>query len=129
MEPNVQIVSESDDVEQAAKKMRESEIGFLPVCDSTGRNLVGTLTDRDITLRLVAEGKPPDTKVGEVMTTLPVFCHFDDNVDQARELMGKHQISRMIILDGNDEIAGVISLADIAGDPSSGETLKEIKAT
>ena len=130
MEDKVKSVDQNDDVGKAAKMMRDSEIGFVPVCDPESSKLVGTLTDRDITIRLVAENKPPKTKVAEIMSRAPMFCHCNDDVEEARELMEANQISRMIVLDENERLAGVISLFDIAGIESTdrtGETLSEIK--
>jgi CBS domain-containing protein len=127
MEQNVQFVRRDDEVGSAAKTMRDAEIGFLPVCDPENNKIVGTLTDRDIAIRLVAEGKEPETPVSDVMTTAPIFCHSHDDIDQARKLMESHQVSRVIVLDDNDVLAGIISLADIADDESSAQTLHEIK--
>ncbi len=130
MENNVKFVGQNDDAGKAAKIMRDAEIGFVPVCDPKSSKLVGTLTDRDITIRLVAENKPPKTRVADIMSTHPIFCHADDDVEEARELMEAHQVSRMIVLDENERVTGVISLADITGNDRTaraGETLSEIK--
>jgi CBS domain-containing protein len=127
MEQNIQFVRRDDEVTTAAKTMRDAEIGFVPVCDPENNEIVGTLTDRDIAIRLVAEGKKPETPVSDVMTTAPIFCHSDDDIDKARELMESHQVSRIIVLDDHDRLAGIISLADIADDDSSGQTLHKIK--
>ena len=130
MEDKVKSVDQNDDVGKAAKMMRDSEIGFVPVCDPESSKLVGTLTDRDITIRLVAENKPPKTNVAEIMSTAPMYCHTDDDVEEARELMEAHRISGMIVVDENEKLAGVISLADIAGTGTTdeaGETLTQIK--
>jgi CBS domain-containing protein len=127
MEQNIQFIGRDDEVASAAKTMRDAEIGFLPVCDPENHEIVGTLTDRDIAIRLVAEGKEPEIPVSDVMTTAPIFCHSDDDIDKARELMESHQVSRVIVLDDNDGLAGIISLADIADDESSGQTLHQIK--
>lgn len=127
MSKNVQFVHENDDVRDAARKMRDVEIGFLPVCDSETNKLIGTLTDRDITIRMAAEGRTPDVPVEEIMSTAPLFCHANDDLAVARSLMEAHQVSRMIVLDEHNQLAGVISLADIASQGTSGETLREIK--
>jgi CBS domain-containing protein len=128
MEQNVQFVNRDDEVASAAKTMRDADIGFLPVCDRETNKIVGTLTDRDIAIRLVAEGKEAEIPVSDVMTTAPIFCHSHDDIDKARELMESHQVSRVIVLDDNDGLSGIISLADIVDDESSfGQTLHEIK--
>ena len=69
MEQDIQLVHRDDEVASAAKTMRDAEIGFLPVCDRENNKIVGTLTDRDIAIRLVAEGKEPRRSVSDVMTT------------------------------------------------------------
>ena len=98
------------------------------MCDPENNKIVGTLTDRDIAIRLVAQRKEAETPVSEIMSTAPIFCHSDDDVEEARKLMEAHQISRMIVLDDNDGLAGIISLAEISADEeSSGQTLHEIK--
>jgi CBS domain-containing protein len=122
MENDVKVVRPNDDIAKAASMMRDLEVVFLPVYDSENARLVGTLTDRDIAIRLVAERKPLKTKVSEVMSKEPVFCPDTDEVDEARDLMESHQVSWMIILDENEQIAGVISLSDL---DSPGNTLEE----
>ena len=97
------------------------------MCDLENKQVVGTLTDRDIAIRIVAEKREAEIPVSEVMTTAPIFCNSDDDVEQARELMESHQVSRLIVLDNNKRLAGVISLADIPDHKSSGQTLHEIK--
>ena len=104
--------------------MKEAEIGFLLVCDPENNKIVGTLTDRDIAIRLVAQRKEAETSVSEIMSTAPIFCHSDDDVDKARELMESHQVSRMIVLDDNDGLAGILSLRDITDNESSAQTLR-----
>jgi CBS domain-containing protein len=116
MEKDVQFVFADEKVDSAAEMMRDSEIGFVPVCDPENKKVVGTLTDRDIAIRIVAESRAAETPVSEVMTTAPIFCNSDDDVGQARELMESHQVSRVIVLDNSERLAGVISLADIAED-------------
>src|SRR5258708_40169066 len=96
MENTVKFVRQNDAVSKAAEMMRDGEIGFVPVCDPKSSKLIGTLTDRDIAVRLLAENKPLKTRLAEIMSTAPVFYHAGDNVEEARELMEAHQISRMI---------------------------------
>src|SRR5258708_13363477 len=110
MENNVKFVRQNDAVSKAAEMMRDGEIGFVPVCDPKSSKLIGTLTDRDIAVRLVAENKPLKTKVAEIMSTAPVFCHADDNVEEARELLQAHHIPRIIFLNQNEQLPPPISL-------------------
>src|SRR5438445_10236165 len=104
MTEHVQTIGADGSVREAAAMMRQSDIGFLPVCDLD--RLVGTITDRDIAVRLVSEGKSYDTSVRDVMTTAPVYCQIDDDVEHARMLMEEHQVSRLIVLEDGARIAG-----------------------
>jgi CBS domain-containing protein len=127
MNRDIKIINLQDDASSAAKMMRDCDIGFVPVCDSQRGKLVGTLTDRDIAVRLVAASKNPNTPIRDIMTSKVIFCHEDDDVTEARELMESHQVSRMMVLDSHEQIAGIIGLRDIAGDDETSETLAAIK--
>jgi CBS domain-containing protein len=113
MKIDIQCVFPDDTAASAARKMREQNVGFLPVCDEDG-NVLGTLTDRDIAIRCVGEGKPGDTPAGELMTCEVVACKATDDVDTAEEIMGRHQKSRIMCLDEDGYLVGVISLSDVA---------------
>jgi CBS domain-containing protein len=128
MKRNVQCISPHEDVHLAAVRMRDENIGFLPVCDVAGK-VVGTLTDRDITVRLVAGHYPPSTPVKEVMSREVIACRATDALAHAEELMARHQKSRMVCLDDSGRLLGIISLSDIAECEESGraaEILKEV---
>lgn len=127
MSKNIQFVREDDDIRDAARKMRDADIGFLAVCDSETNRLVGTLTERDIIIRMAAQGRTPDAPVEEIMSTAPLFCHADDHLAEARSLMESHQVSRMIVLDENNQLAGVISLTAIASQDTSDDSPRQIK--
>jgi len=113
MKRDVQCVQPTDPVQAAARRMRDANIGFLPVCDSS-RKVLGAITDRDIALRIVADSRPPTTAIGDVMTREVVACAPGDDVRRAEELMGKQHKSRMIVADEEWRLVGVISLSDIA---------------
>ncbi len=113
MKTQVECVTQDEAVEVAARKMRDANIGFLPVCDRQMK-VLGTLTDRDIAIRVVAERLPIATKVQEVMSKEVVSCRPEDDIRRAEELMGQKQKSRILCLDANGKLAGVISLSDIA---------------
>ena len=113
MKRDVQCVQPTDPVQAAARRMRDANIGFLPVCDSS-RKVLGAITDRDIALRIVADGRPPTTAIDDVMTREVVACAPGDDVRRAEELMGKQHKSRMIVADEEWRLVGVISLSDIA---------------
>jgi CBS domain-containing protein len=97
----------------AAAKMREFDVGSLPVCD--GDRLEGLLTDRDIAVRLVAAGLDPNnTKVSEIMTPGATYCFDDQSLDEAAMIMEAHQIRRLPILDREKHLIGMLSLGDLA---------------
>lgn len=113
MKRPVSCVSPKDSCQDAAIKMREENVGFLPVCDAH-RKVVGTVTDRDIAIRLVAERHEPTTSVEEIMSRELVSCFENDDLRQAEELMGQYHKSRILCLDAKGFLVGVISLSDIA---------------
>jgi CBS domain-containing protein len=114
MKREVQFARDSDTVQAAAQRMRDRNIGFLPVCDQAGR-VVGTLTDRDIAIRLVAEDRgAASCTVGQVMTTEVIACRPTDDLAEAERLMATRKKSRVLVTDGAGAIRGVISLSDVA---------------
>jgi CBS domain-containing protein len=110
----------------AAERMRSDNIGFLPVCDASGR-VVGTITDRDIAMRVVADERPPHTRVEDVMTHEVIACSPSDDVHRAEQLMGKYNKSRIICVDDAGHPVGVISLSDIAQHESSEQTARTMR--
>lgn len=113
MTPNVDVIRPDATLQEAAQKMRSLDVGPLPVCD--GERLVGMLTDRDITVRATAEGKDPkSTPVRDVMTPDVIYCHDDRDLDEAARLMERHQIRRLLVMDKNQRLVGIISLGDLA---------------
>jgi CBS domain-containing protein len=112
MKTDVKCVWIDDPARIAAKLMRDEGIGFLPVCDAD-RRAVGTITDRDLTVRVLAAGLPESTRIGDVMTDEVVSCGPDDDVLIAENLMAKHHKSRIMCTE-NGRLVGVISLSDIA---------------
>lgn len=129
MNEKVERVRADESLRSAAERMRDHDIGFLPVCDAKGV-VVGTITDRDIVIRGLADGKT-EGKIAECMTGEVVSCFGKDDVDRAEELMSLYQKSRIVILDDQGMLAGVISLADIARSrkrKESGDTLRDVKS-
>lgn len=97
----------------AALKMKELDIGVLPVCDE-GR-LVGMITDRDITLRSVSEGHDPrEVRVRDVMTADVVFCQQEQPLSEVAELMRDKQVRRLPVLDNEHRLVGILSIGDLA---------------
>lgn len=117
-----------DSVRKAAVTMRDRGVGFLPICDNEGR-ILGTLTDRDIALRVVADDVPLETSVIEVMTREVVGCRPEADIREAQRLMATRQKSRILCLDDGGHVVGVISLSDIAQYESPervGETARRV---
>ncbi|MFO0745102.1 MAG: CBS domain-containing protein [Myxococcota bacterium] len=115
----------------AAAKMRDRDIGFLPVCDRSSGRLIGTLTDRDLAIRLVALGKDCDTAVEVVMSRDRITCRGSDDVRVAEKAMSDNQKARIVVIDDRGVPVGVISFADLARrtEPvATAETLKQVKA-
>ncbi len=128
MKKDIECISPRDTVEDAACKMRDENIGFLPVCDQSMK-VQGTLTDRDIALRVVASGKDSDTLVEDVMTREVISCSALDDVQKAEKRMAQNRKSRIMCLDDGGRLVGVISLSDIAQHSPgtrAADTLREI---
>jgi len=129
MTRNVEIVHPDDTLQHAAQKMRERDIGFLPVYE--GDQLVGVVSDRDLVLRGLAEGMSAKDTLGRDMVTSPVFsCYEDDDVKEAAKIMEKNQIRRMVVRDRNDKkVIGIVSLGDLATNTDkkmSGDVLQSV---
>ena len=129
MKREVEFVDPKERIERAARLMRDEDVGFLPVCDEN-RKVVGTLTDRDIVIRGLAEGKDGKDRVQEVMTEDVVGCQPTDDIRRALQLMSEHKIKRMLCLDDNGQLLGVLSLSDLAAyeeEGATGDTYKRVK--
>lgn len=113
MSTEIEILSPESTIQQAAERMRRCGIGMLPICD--GARILGTLTDRDITIRATAEGNDPRvTRVSEVMSSDVCYCYEDDDVNVVARIMRDRQIRRMPVLDRGKNLVGIVSLGDIA---------------
>lgn len=117
---------------EAAQRMRDLDVGPLPVCGDNDR-LVGMITDRDIIVRAVAEGHDPNTaRVQDVMTPDIIYCFEDQNVSEAADLMKEHQVRRLAVLNRDKRLVGIISLGDLAvetgDDQLSGDTVEAVSA-
>lgn len=107
-----QIVHPDDTLQSVANKMCELDIGFLPVGE--GDRLLGTITDRDITVRAVAAGHAPQTRVGDFMTKEVLYCFEDDDIDAAMKNMAKIKVRRLPVVNRDKRLVGIVSLADAA---------------
>ncbi|WP_019140226.1 CBS domain-containing protein [Noviherbaspirillum massiliense] len=113
MSHDVTVISPDDNLQQAAQRMRDQNIGAIPVCN--GKKLVGMITDRDITIRAVADGKAPaDCRVSDVMSDQVLWCYEDQTVGEVLQQMGEQQIRRIPVINRNMELTGVVSLGDLA---------------
>lgn len=130
MTTNVESIKPDTAVHDAATRMKERNTGFLPVVDND--KIAGVVTDRDITLRVVAEGKDPKTvKVSDIMTRGGESCKHDSDLSDVVELMKNKRVRRVLVMDDNDKLAGVLSLGDVAIHSESatgGEVLEEISS-
>jgi CBS domain-containing protein len=119
-----------DPVFEAAKIMAQRDVGVVPICESMDtRRLIGCLTDRDIVVRVVAEGRNPSVPVVDVMTTHLFTVRPEDPIAHARELMEENQIRRLLVVDEYGSLMGVVSTADLAravAEVEVGETLEAI---
>jgi CBS domain-containing protein len=129
MKTDVKCVAPTDPVTVAARRMRDENIGFLPVCEDDG-TVRGTLTDRDITIRVIAAERPVSSQVKEIMTPEVVACKETDDVSKAQELLRHYQKSRIMCLDIDNHLVGVISLSDLAEttEQEAAETLRAVSA-
>jgi CBS domain-containing protein len=119
------VLSPDVPLKEAAQKMREIDSGVMPVGEDD--QLLGMLTDRDITVRATAEGKDPNnTPVREVMTPEVVYCFEDDDVRDAARKMEEHQVRRLIVLTRDKRLAGIVALGDIAVHAPSDQLAGEI---
>lgn len=111
--PDPQCISPETTLTNAAQKMKALDVGMLPICEND--RLVGTLTDRDITIRATAFGANPNTtSVREAMTPDIVYCFDDENVEDAAELMEQKQVRRLPVLSRDRRLVGILSLGDLA---------------
>src|SRR6185295_2746333 len=117
MTRGVEVVRPDETLQQAARKMKSIDVGPLPVCD--GERLVGMITDRDIIVRATAQGRDPKTTpVKDAMTPEVVYVYEDQDIEEAGSLMKERQIRRLVVLDRNKKLVGILSLGDIAADAS-----------
>src|SRR4028118_44304 len=113
MSTNVECASVNETLVDAARKMRDLNVGALPICGEDNR-LKGMLTDRDITVRAVAEGMDPSSvKVSDFANEKPITIGADDSLDEALRTMTEHDVRRLPVIDGHD-LGGMLSQADIA---------------
>jgi len=115
MTPDPTCLAGSDTVRRAAEIMKTEDLGAIPVVDdASSRKLTGIITDRDIVINVLAEGKDVNgSRVEEVMSRNPVTCKPEDPVDHAMDRMAQHQVRRIPVVDGKNRVVGIISQADL----------------
>ena len=124
MTRDVRLIEPTQTIRDAAKLMAELDAGIMPVRE--GDRLVGMITDRDIAIRAVAEGKGPDTPVREVLTADVKYCYEDDDTDDVARNMADIQVRRLPVLTRDKRLVGIVSLGDLAIATDSGATLADI---
>lgn len=108
-------VTPDEDVQKVAQLMAEKDCGCIPVVDSSdNRRVVGVITDRDIAIRAIAEGKGPSTKARDIMTSDPRCCLPDDGVRAVERVMAEQQVRRVVIVDDDGTCVGIVAQADLA---------------
>ena len=121
MTPGVDVIAPTATTADAARNMKNLDVGAIPVCE--GENLLGMVTDRDLVLRVMADGRNPlEAKVGEVMTPGLYFCYDDEEVETAAALMSEKQIRRLPVLSRTQRLVGIVSLGDLAVDALTTQT-------
>ena len=130
MTPDCKCAGENDSVLDAAKRLSELDVGSMPICGEDDR-LKGMITDRDIVVRVLAQGKDASqTKVGELAQGKPVTIGADDPVEEVLDVMSEHKVRRLPVID-DQRCVGIISQADIATElpeEKVGDLLESISA-
>lgn len=121
---------ETDSVIECARLMRDESIGFVPICDQD-RKPIGAVTDRDLTIRVLADGRSPDEELSRFITRDVIRCKRGDDSDEVARLMRDHRKSRVMVCDDDGKLVGVVSLQDLAeaeSEEETGETLQQVKS-
>lgn len=127
MSHEVRIAAPDHSMQSAAQLMADLDAGFLPVADND--RLIGVVTDRDIAIRGVAAGRPPEASIREVMSDEIKYCFVDQEVADVLANMGDIQVRRLPVVDRDKRLVGIVSLGDLAGNgdaSAAGEALGEI---
>jgi CBS domain-containing protein len=120
-------IEPSTTAQEAARIMKSEDVGALPIIE--GDKLVGVVTDRDLVIRALAEGKSPDTAVAEIASKDVVTVDPDQTLEEAARLMAEHQVRRLPVVEEDGRLVGVLAQADVAQaghDTLTGETVQQI---
>lgn len=127
MSHDVELIDPNATICDAARLMRDDNVGALPVGEND--RLVGMVTDRDIVMRAIAEDRPAgSTSVRDVMSKRIYYCFEDDDIDEAADIMAKHQVRRLAVLNRDKRLVGIVALADLGrgGHDAAKKALKDI---
>jgi CBS domain-containing protein len=128
MTRDVRVANPNQTIQDAAKMMSDVDSGVLPVGEND--RLIGMITDRDIAVRAVAQGKGPQTLVREVMTDHVHYCFDDEDTDEVTRKMADSQVRRLPVVNRDKRLVGILSLGDVAtsrdGADEAGEALSDI---
>ena len=128
MSRNVHVIGPEATIREAARHMAEGDFGMMPVGEDD--RMIGAISDRDIAIRAVAEGRGPDTKVREIMSKGVAWAYEDETVDEAAKIMAEKQVRRLPIVNRDKRLVGIVALGDFAVDRAeikpAAEALSEI---
>ena len=129
MTPHVRLCAPNDTIQDAARTMKEMDVGLLPVGEND--RLVGTITERDIVVRALAAGQGVDCPVKDVMSPGIHYCFDTDTIEEVAEKMAEQQVRRLPVLNQQKRMVGIVSLGDLAkaSEKTIGKTLKSISKT
>jgi CBS domain-containing protein len=126
MSREVKVISPNATIREAAKAMAEGDFGMMPVGEND--RMIGAISDRDIAIRAVAEGKDSNAKVREVMSEGITWAYEDDSVEDAARIMSVHQIRRLPVVNSDKRLVGIVALGDFAVESSELEPAAEALA-
>ena len=127
MTREVRLVKPDQTIREAAQLMAEIDAGAIPVTEND--RLVGMITDRDIAVRAVAQGKSPDTRIRDVMSTGILYCFDDQELDEVARNMGKNQVRRLPVINKDKRLVGILALGDLASNEDAkavGRTVSQV---
>lgn len=123
MSHDVKVVFPDATIKDAARQMRDGDFGLMPVGEND--RMIGTISDRDITIRAVADGRSPDTKVRDVMSEDVLWAYENDSVEKACQIMSENQVRRLPIVNADKRLVGIVALGDVAVDGAGSDTAGE----
>ena len=112
MSRDVSVVNTQDSIDEAAKRMKDLNVGSVPVCDENN-SPIGIVTDRDVAIRAVSNGYSSSENVEQIMTSEVISVHPEDDIHKAARIMGENQVRRLPVVE-NGKIVGIVSIGDLA---------------